>query len=166
MWELRETAAMIPGLGVRNDEKFQLRRFRVALVVIMIWPWVLGIGVALVTWTRPTAWWLLPASVDTLLLIASLRKPWGLAPIFLVFRFGFGAASFFLRSGFVWWWALINAVELAVILVLLIPIWRRFRGRGLRMHRIRVERAYEDGDRRASTRRTERELRRAGLDAD
>jgi hypothetical protein len=149
---------------VRRDEEFELRRFRVALTALMAWPWMFAIGVALVTWTRPTAWWLVPAFVDALLLIASLRKPWGLAPILVVLRFAFGTASFLFRSGSAWWWALVNAAELAIMIVVLIPIWRRFRGHDLRVRRERVERAYEEGDRRSSSRRTERELRRAGLE--
>jgi hypothetical protein len=146
-----------------------MRRFRVALVAIVAWPWVVGIVVCVATWSAPSARLLAPLLIDTMLVIASLRKPWGLAPFFIVLRYVLGALLVFLPDGIVWWWAAIQAVEAAALAWLLWPIWRE---RGvLRLehdsgYRERVEAAYEDGDRRSSSRRTERELRRAGLDID
>ncbi|MFN8026319.1 MAG: hypothetical protein U0W40_08235 [Acidimicrobiia bacterium] len=160
-------------MRMRNDEEFQLRRFRVALVVIMTWPWLLWLGFVIVGGHEAPTWRFVRLAVDLLLLVAALRKPWGLAPIFIVLWYAFGFLSFLFGPGEDWWWYAITGLELALMVALLVPIWRRFRGHDLARqrarvaaHRERVERAYEDGDRVASSRRTERELRRAGLDPD
>jgi hypothetical protein len=159
----------LSNVAVKAERVFQMRRFRVGLVALVSWPWVLGIVICLATWRAPSARWLVPLLLDTMLVFASLRKPWGLAPVFILLSYVLGAVLWSLPGGAVWWSTAIHAVEAAALVWLLWPIWRErgmFRVEHDSRHRERVERAYEAGDRHSSSRRTERELRRAGLDAD
>jgi hypothetical protein len=142
----------------------RVRRFRIAFAVVVAWPLIARIALA-VLGEYQLGWWDAAALAFVAgLLSAGVQHPSGIVPLVVVIYLCIDGVTALVDEDIQDWWAIIVWGEALAIVALLMPIRSVLRSMRGGWDLDRGETGADAHDRRSSARRTERALRRTAED--